>query len=604
MTLAWHGLPEELHDFPRFVCYAMREQGLIRDPNDRYGDPSKTTTPTTQQIAVCRWMATGPNRSLTVAFRGLGKSLLASYYALWRLAMDPVREKVLIVSATSVKATDFSNFCLKTIMEVDVLQALAPRETSRATQTAFDVAPALIEQSPSLRSMGVMGSTTGQRCSLAILDDIETLANVITPFKQERVAHAVTEIESILKPDEGQLLPRQVLYLGTPHTEASIYLRLVRERGYSARYWPALYPAAAEQDCYDGNLDPVIQALVEEDPALVGEPTDERFTKDNLLERQASMTRSSFLLQFQLNTRLATQDRYPIRLSDLVVADLDISCLPGRVSWTNDPASRVQDIPCIGLGSDRYWHRPAFLGGWVPSEETWRCVLSIDPAGRGRDELAWAVVGELNGNLFLFESGGTRQGYADEVLVHLAETAKKWKVNLIVPESNMGDGMFSALLKPHLSRIYPCGVEEVRHNQRKELRLCDTLAPIIQQHRLVVSTSVVRADWRESETDPETGYARSLAYQLSRLTNEKGCLDYDDRIDALAIAVAWFVEATAQDQETAQRQRLDDMDEAFRSAWGDETGAYVDQLAFGIKPQFVHGRAMGGVTRPRVGGRL
>lgn len=600
--MKWHGLPPELQDFRNFVCYAMREQGLIGDPTDPKRDRDKPITPTIRQVSVADWMANGPNRSLTVAFRGLGKSLLASYYALWRLAMDPFMEKVLVVSATSVKANDFSTFCLKAIHEIPALNDLAPGAMDRATQTAFDVAPAVVEQSPSLRSMGIMGSTTGQRCTCAILDDIETLANVITLFKQERVAHAVTEMESILKPEEGQLLPRRIMYLGTPHTEASIYLRLVRERGYKARYWPSQFPALDEQDCYDNNLDPLIEHQVLEDPSLAGLPTDpERFSAENLMERRASMTRSSFLLQFQLNTRLATLDRYPIRLGDLTVMDIDSSALPEKVVWTNAPESRMPDVPCIGMGGDRFWHRPMFLSGYVDSNETWRCVLAIDPAGRGHDELAWAVVAELSGNLFLLESGGTRLGYADEVLVHLAEVAKRWKVNLVVPEANMGDGMFTALLKPHLNRIWPCGVEEVKHSTRKEVRLCDTLAPVVQQHRLVLSTAVVRNDWTEAETDPETGYARSLAFQLSRLTQEKGCLEFDDRIDALAIAVAWFVDAAAQDQDVARQDRLDGLQEAFRSAWGDPEGAYIDQLAFGVVPNAGAGRAVGGFSRPKVG---
>ena len=119
---------------------------------------------------------------------------------------------------------------------------------------------------------GVSGQTTGQRCTCAILDDIETLANVITQLKQERVAHAVTEMESIIKPDEGQLLPRKIIYLGTPHTEASIYLRLVRERGYKSRYWPALYPDPTDLDMYNGALDPAVEAELLENPKLKANP--------------------------------------------------------------------------------------------------------------------------------------------------------------------------------------------------------------------------------------------------------------------------------------------------------------------------------------------
>jgi hypothetical protein len=543
-------------------------------------------------------MGNGPTRQLTVAFRGLGKSLLASLYALWRLRTDP-QEKILVVSATSVKATDFSSFALKCIGEIDILQVLSPGLSNRFSATAFDVGPAIVEQSPSMRSMGVLGSTTGQRCSCAILDDIETAANVITQLKQERIAHAVTEIESIIKPDEGQVLPRKIMYLGTPHTEASIYLRLVRERGYKSRYFPALYPE--EIDCYDGNLDPRVLSELEADPSLVNEPTDpERFSHEDILQRQASMTRSSFLLQFQLNTRLATLDKYPIRLGDLMVMDIDGTALPETVVWSNQPDVRLQDLVCVGMGADRFYHRPIFQNGWVSKSETWRCVLAIDPAGRGADELAWCVLAELNGNLFVLESGGSTLGYADEVLQYLAKTAKKWDVNYVVAEANMGDGMFTALLKPHLMREHPCTIEEVKHNIRKETRLCDTLGPLIQQHRVVVTSRVVKQDYRLTDEDPEHGYSRSLFFQMSRLTPEKGCLSHDDRLDAMAIACAFFVDAAAQDQERAKAAREEELQRMAYEAWMDETGAGVDALALGWQPKAV-GRVYGGVTRPRVG---
>lgn len=588
MKELWEPLPPVLRDsFPNFTCYLLRELGLA-------------DSPTRQQISVCDWMQNGPERSLTVAFRGLGKSILASFYALWRLRVDP-NEKILIVSATAVKATDFSSFMLRCIGEVDILQCLTPGPNNRFSNVAFDVGPTMVEQSPSVRSMGIMGQTTGQRCTCAILDDVETLANVITQLKQERVAHAVEEIQSIIKPEEGQILPRKILYLGTPHTETSIYLRLVRERSYAARYWPALYPK--ELDSYEGNLCPVIEEEVLSDPSLVGEPTDpERFSHDDLLQRKAAMTKASFELQFMLNTRLATLDRFPIRLGDLIVMDIDGTALPETVVWSNQPDVRLQELVCVGMGADRFYHRPIFQNGWISRDEQWRCVLAIDPAGRGADELAWAVVAELNGNLFLLESGGSTLGYADEVLQFLAKTAKKWDVNYVVAESNMGDGMFSALLKPHLMRDHPVTIEEVRHNQRKEQRLCDTLGPLIQQHRLVVTTRVIKQDYRLLDEDPESGHSRSLFVQASRLTAEKGCLSHDDRLDALAIACGYFVESAAQDQERARQARADQLQQEAYEAWLDETGAAVDALALGWRPK-AGTRSHGGISPLRVGGK-
>ena len=585
MRHLWEPLPEPLQDFTNFTAYLLREQGLA-------------DSPTKQQCAVTHWMQHGPRKQLTVAYRGLGKSLLASYYALWRLRMDP-NEKVLVVSATAIKATDFTTFMLKTMADVDILQCLIPGPSNRFSGVAFDVAPTTVEQSPSVRALGVQAQTTGQRCTCAILDDVEVLSNVITQLKQERVAHAVEEIESIIKPDEGQLLPRKILYLGTPHTEASIYLRLVRERNYSARYWPALYPK--ELDSYEGNLCPRMEAEVTADQGLVGEPTDpERFSHEDILQRQASLTKASFELQFMLNTRLATLDRYPIRLGDLVVMDIDGTSLPETVVWSNQPDCRLQDLVCVGMGADRFYHRPIFQNGWVSRDETWLCVLAIDPAGRGADELAWCVLAELNGNLFVLESGGSTLGYADEVLQHLARTAKKWQVNYVVAEANMGDGMFSALLKPHMVREHPVTIEEVKHNIRKEVRLCDTLGPLIQQHRLVVTTRVVRQDYRMTDEDPENGYSRSLFFQASRLTAEKGCLSHDDRLDALAIACAFFVDAAAQDQNRAQQARADQLQQEAYEAWMDETGSMVDALAMGWKAKPM-AKAHGGVSRLRVG---
>jgi hypothetical protein len=313
------------------------------------------------------------------------------------------------------------------------------------------------------------------------------------------------------------------------------------------------------------------------------------------------MTKASFELQFMLNTRLATLDKYPIRLGDLMVMDLDGKALPETCIWSNQPDMRLQDLVCVGLGADRFYHRPIFQNGWVSKTESWRCVLAIDPAGRGKDELAWAVLAELNGNLFLLESGGSTLGYADEVLQYLSEIAKKWDVNYVVAESNMGDGMFSALLKPHLTRTHPCTIEEVRHNIRKEERLCDTLGPLIQQHRLIVNSRVIKNDYRLTDEDPEHGYSRSLFWQASRLTQERNCLSHDDRLDALAIAVGFFVESAAQDQQVQQQHRKDQLFQDELEAWMDETTGSIDSIAFGFKKKTTSGRAFGGVQRLKVG---
>ena len=583
----WEPLPEELEPLAHFTTYILRELSLA-------------DTPTKQQLGILNYLEHGPDRQIVTAYRGCGKSFLTSVYALWRLMQDPFREKILLVGATADKAIEISTFMLRLVRDVDILESLQPLPDGRGSVNAWDVGPSVVDQSPSVRAVGLLSpSLTGKRCTAAVIDDCETLSNSITVLKQERLAAAITEIEAIRKPSVEGELPRKTIFLGTPHLESSLYLRLRRERNYKARMWPARFPDPASEawDSYEGCLDPAIAAEVEDDPSLVGEPTDpERFGHDELLAREMSMTRASVQLQYQLDCRLSTLERYPIRLGDLIVMDLDGKALPEVVSWASGPEQVIQDLVCIGLGADRHYHRPMVVQGWVSAKETWRCVLSIDPSGRGRDEMAWTILAEYSGNFFVLESGGTTQGYSEEVLKMLSMRAKRWNVTQIVVESNFGDGLFAALLQPVMNKVHPCGIEEIRVNQQKERRICDQLAPLTQQHRLVISADVIRKDYQDAERNNDRGYERSLLFQMSRITMDRGSLSADDRIDSLALACQFFTEAAAQDQNRVAANRDYEMFMNQIEMAADETGASIDALALGLPTKSI-GRSYGGSKR-------
>ena len=586
----WEPLPEVLEPLAHFTTYILRELNLA-------------DTPTKQQLGILDYLENGPDRQIVTAYRGCGKSFLTSVYALWRLRRDPFREKVLLVGATADKAIEISTFMLRLVRDVDILQSLQPLPDGRGSVNAWDVGPSIVDQSPSVRAVGCLSpSLTGKRCTVAIGDDIETLSNSITVLKQERLAAAVTELEAIRKPAVEGELPRQTIFLGTPHLESSLYLRLRRERNYAARMWPARYPDpnSEDWDSYEDCLAPSIAAEVECDPSLVGEPTDpERFGHDELLKREMSMTRSSVQLQYQLNCRLSTLEKYPLRLGDLIVMDLDGKALPEVVTWASGPDQRIQDLVCTGLGADRYFHRPMVTQGWVSSDETWRCVMAIDPAGRGgarSDELAYAVMAELNGNLFLLEAGGSVLGYAEEVLKMLAMRAKRWNVSQIVAEKNFGAGLFEAVLSPVMNKIHPCGIESVSVSMQKERRICQVLGPVIQQHKLVVNSELIRRDYLEAERSTEGGHERSLMFQMSRITEERNALSKDDRIDATSLAVQFFSEAAAQDQQLKASERAYELWQNQIEMASDETGASIDALAMGL-PRKTIGRSYGGVRR-------
>ena len=122
--------------------------------------------------------------------------------------------------------------------------------------------------------------------------------------------------------------------------------------------------------------------------------------------------------------------------------------------------------------------------------------------------------------------------------------------------------MFSQLLKPVLSEEvgYPCTVEEVRHSIQKERRIIDTLEPVMNSHKLIIDKKIVEDDYSSRETNLKESLRDSrdllsadnslyqLFYQMSRLTFDKGALRHDDRLDALAIAVGYWVEQMSRDE--------------------------------------------------------
>ena len=181
--------------------------------------------------------------------------------------------------------------------------------------------------------------------------------------------------------------------------------------------------------------------------------------------------------------------------------------------------------------------------------------MSIDPSGRGGDETGYAVVKMLNGYLYVTDAGGMKGGYGEDTLKTLAMLAKKHNVNLCLIESNFGDGMFTELFKPYLQKVHPVTIEEVRHTKQKELRIVDTLEPVMNQHKLVIDPAVIQKDYDSvQDLPPEKAMKYMLMYQMTRVTRDRGALAHDDRLDVLAMAVSYWVEQMAAD---ADREILD-----------------------------------------------
>lgn len=505
-------------------------------------------TPTRCQIDMARKLSAGDNRRFILqAFRGIGKSFITCAFVVWKLWNNPDL-KFMIVSASKERADANSIFIKRIIDLMPQIQELKPKQGQRDAVISFDVGPAKPDHSPSVKSVGITGQLTGSRADILIADDVEVPNNSATQAARDRLSELVKEFDAILKPGGT------IIYLGTPQNEMTLY-RDLEGRGYTTTIWPARYPRDRKDwQSYGDRLAPMLQAELEEDPeSFYWRPTDEvRFDDTDLKERELSYGKAGFALQFMLNPNLSDAEKYPLKLRDLIVADLDPASSPMVYQWLPNPQNKREDVPNVGLMGDSY-HTYQTVGSAFSSYT--QKILVIDPSGRGKDETGYAVLYQLNGYIFAMEVGGMRGGYEDSTLEALAKIGRKWKVNEYVIEGNFGDGMYLELFKPVAARIHPAAVTEVKSKGQKELRICDVLEPIMGSHRLIVNAAAIVQDYQTaSDKDGVRNPIYSLFYQMTRISRERGALAHDDRLDALAIGVQFFVESMAKDANKGERE--------------------------------------------------
>ena len=492
--------------------------------------------PTRAQYAIADYLQSGPKRLQIQAFRGVGKSWITGAFVLWTLFKNP-EKKIMIISASKERADNMSIFLQKLIIETPWLKHLQPKsDDSRWSRISFDVncSP---HQAPSVKSVGITGQLTGSRADLMILDDIEVPGNSMTELMREKLLQLCTEAESILTPKDDS----RIMYLGTPQTTFTVYRKLA-ERNYRPFVWPSRYPRRKKLSQYEGLLAPQIQEDLDmgADEWEVTDP--DRFSEEDLIEREASMGRSNYMLQFQLDTSLSDAEKFPLKMADLVVTSVNPTTAPDNVVWCSDPAKVIKDAPTVGLPGDYFYSPMQLQGEWGPYTET---ICSVDPSGRGSDETAAAFLSQRNGFLYLHEMRAYRDGYSDKTLLNILRGCRKYKVTKLVIETNFGDGMVGELFKKHIQQTGQyIDIEEIRANVRKEDRIIDSLEPVLNQHRLVVNRSVIDWDYTSNkDSPPESRLLYMLFYQMSRMCRQKGAVKHDDRLDCLAQGVKYFIDA-------------------------------------------------------------
>ena len=530
-------------------------------------------SPTRAQYAIADYLQHGPKRLQIQAFRGVGKSWITGAFVLWTL-FNNAEKKIMIISASKERADNMSIFLQKLIIETPWLAHLRPKsDEARWSRISFDVncSP---HQAPSVKSVGITGQLTGSRADLMILDDVEVPGNSMTEMMREKLLQLCTEAESILTPKKDS----RIMYLGTPQTTFTIYRKLA-ERNYKPFVWPARYPRKLSN--YEGLLAPQIQEDIDQgsEPWDVTDP--DRFSNDDLIEREASMGRSNFMLQFMLDTSLSDAEKFPLKMADLIVTAVNPKECPDAVVWCSDPSNVIKDLPTVGLPGDYFYSPMVMQGEWLPYTET---ICSVDPSGRGTDETAASFLSQRNGFIYLHEVRAYTDGYSDATLLDILRGCKKYGVTKLLIETNFGDGIVAELFRKHLQQTKQAiDIDEVRANVRKEDRIIDTLEPVLNQHKLIVNRSVVEWDFNSNkEAAPETRLLYMLFYQMSRMCREKGAVRHDDRLDSLAQGVKYFTDSLAISAYEAVKLRKQEDWNDMQESWLDDPQSAANHMAFGF----------------------
>lgn len=506
-------------------------------------------------------MQFGPKRSQTWGFRGVAKSYITSAYCLFLLYWNN-EEMILVISASKERADAFVQFTKRLIYDIPWLSHLKPDRSKGCRDSAhqFDVGTGTIKHSCSVRAVGITGSITGSRASAIVLDDVEVPSNSDTPMKREKLRVQVAEIDAIILPESKELnVDPRIRILGTPQSMDTVYLRLA-EVGYRPRIWPVEVPTPEIHLGYKGNLAPSIQKMIDDgEPA--GTPTEPtRFHREDIEQRRLSYGSLGFALQFMLSTALSDAEKYPLKIRDIIFAPFQVDKAREVYIHSNHLEFKLKEHENVGMQGDGFYRAADSIGDWVKFDST---VVFVDPSGRGKDETAIVSASCRDGYIFVHRVFGTLDGYSQNTLELIARECKRVKANKIVVESNYGDGMFSSLLAPVLRKVYPCSIEEIKHSATKEGRMINSLAPVLESHRMIMHESIPGSDRVPHDADGELRQRnRQLFYQLTHLTDERGCLANDDRLDCLAICAAHFIPNLSLDAIDESRAR--------QNAWFDE----------------------------------
>lgn len=524
------------------------------------------------ELDMVDWVIHGPDECGVLAPRGIGKThLLTNGCTLFLVNRNP-DIKAIINSAGAPLARDIIGLARKCVRAVPFLRHLEPRIEEKDAQYAFQVGPATPSKDPTFYASGNKGQITGRRAHVVWGDDLETPDNCGTLTARDSLEQRTDEFSAVQYVSEGENAVterRRVVDVGTIHHEDSVHFRLATKKGFTFRTWPQLAPGPGAEHMPEDNLNvaPLILDMLRRGELMPGDKVFGHRITDAYIAKQKAKGRRYWETQHLL-LRSRAQNRFPLRLEDLIVTPVSPIDAPIYLAWAlhdNDGSTAIPEIPTMGIANEHLRRPTQVSKERAPYQGT---KAWIDPAGLGDDELAVSSTGLLAGMFYvkgliglhvrdflphdrpgaseLDLKASALSGALDRVALFLRLT----RTDEVGYETNIDVmGAFGATLQHAIIRhklepgqdpAYPegwnCRVTGVHSAQLKterggpasfkEARIVDGLEPLMSTHRLVCDPSVV-------SPEPAKDLDYQFQHQLAHMTRERGCLPRNDRADAL-----------------------------------------------------------------------
>lgn len=157
-----------------------------------------------------------PRRGLLMSFRHSGKSSVVGIFAACVLYLRP-QTRILILSAESGLSSRMVSHIRHILENHPRCADMPPIVKKEWGSHKITIQRPIGIREPSVICQGINGNITGMRADLVICDDVEVPNTSNTAQKREKLRLRLRELDFILSPTGA------MIYIGTPHTNDSIY---------------------------------------------------------------------------------------------------------------------------------------------------------------------------------------------------------------------------------------------------------------------------------------------------------------------------------------------------------------------------------------------